>query len=854
MIIPRVCIFGIEDAEIKSKECEIVSSYLSDENFVKIMIEDKPNIIVSIGNSWKQFPNLLNMPFYMKRRWLHYDSFDKVKVESLKFCYLDTIMNKDTKHPLITIFSSTYKSGQKIERPYRSLMKQTYKDWEWVIMDDSDDGGETYEMLRELAERDYRIRLYKDSKHSGYIGKMKRDVAMMGYGDILVELDHDDDIMDNCLEDIVKAFQSDPDVGFVYTDYTEIYENGNNFKYSERYAYGYGSYVKWLHNGKWVNAAQHPPLNQSTLRYIIGVPNHIRAWRSSVYHELGGHNPYLHVVDDYELIVRTFLKYKLMRIPKCSYIQYRNQGGNNFTFIRNGEIQKLTKMIAKHYEKKIHERLLELNMTDTTNRNTDKEWERDPVNFIGIKRGAELVYKDPNDVNTISIIMPTYNNKLELELAIQSVLDQDYKQWILYVIGDKCPILNDVMEQSKFKDSRIRWWNLESRHDVNLAVARNYALRMLLNTNFVAYLNDNHVWKNNQLSILIKAINLDNSTYQYVYNYDMENTININNVLHRKDILEQCGYWRPDEIDSESEFIKRFVHMKNKAINGSIKSKTITRDDILKLSDNTFAIATLTCNDRKTLFDTLKSFLENTNITNNIMWYIFIQGYTDEYLQILIDTIKEYEDKYNIKFNLIQNKENLGFSKGNNKLAELVKSYDMVLNLEDDWHCLPADITGLSKEWLNTSIDFLTENENVSTLFLRKYVNDKEKYQYGWSRYVNYSKHKFKNNFNYAEKMKNSQIIMYNNIKFQEIPSFLYTANPHIRKNKDYYRATVFPLNEYTDVSQRREEWKLTQYNEVSKWGQCEAEAMEKIIFLTAYNVGSGIFGHNEDLTKSGII
>jgi glycosyltransferase involved in cell wall biosynthesis len=48
---------------------------------------------------------------------------------------------------LVTVFTPAYKSGGKIQRAFRSLRQQTYANWEWVIVDDSDDDGRTFKML-----------------------------------------------------------------------------------------------------------------------------------------------------------------------------------------------------------------------------------------------------------------------------------------------------------------------------------------------------------------------------------------------------------------------------------------------------------------------------------------------------------------------------------------------------------------------------------------------------------------------------------------------------------------------------------------------------------------------------------
>jgi hypothetical protein len=41
-------------------------------------------------------------------------------------------------------------------------------------------------------------------------------------------------------------------------------------------------HYKTLYKGRWVTAANAPRLNDKTLRHIVGVPNHVRAWRRCV--------------------------------------------------------------------------------------------------------------------------------------------------------------------------------------------------------------------------------------------------------------------------------------------------------------------------------------------------------------------------------------------------------------------------------------------------------------------------------------------------------------------------------------------------------------------------------------------
>jgi len=264
----------------------------------------------------------------------------------------------------VTVFTPAYKTGEKIRRPFESLRAQTYPDWEWVIVDDSDDDGETFDMLRELAAKDHRVRVYKPGEHSGVIGHVKRSACMLGRGKYLVELDHDDELTPNALRWIVEAFESDEEIGFVYTDFAEEFEDGSPAIYGENWGFGYGSYRKETHGGQEYMVVNAPNINPKTIRHIVAAPNHTRCWRRSTYLEMGGHGDTIHVADDYEIMVRTFLCTRMCRVPHMCYIQYRNFDTGNTHRERNKEIQRLVRYFSQHYDKAIHDRFVELGVDD----------------------------------------------------------------------------------------------------------------------------------------------------------------------------------------------------------------------------------------------------------------------------------------------------------------------------------------------------------------------------------------------------------------------------------------------------------------------------------------------------------
>jgi glycosyltransferase involved in cell wall biosynthesis len=369
--LPVICVFGAENISLRSVpaphfETEELDCrcYKTDEELYQILAKDRPATIVSFGNS-ASFSKLNAAPFCVRRMWIHFDNTDDLpkKGDAAFGCFLNNALARRNDFPLVTVFTPSFKTGDKILRPFNSLLAQTYKDWEWVIMDDSNDDGQTFDKLTEMAARDFRIRVYRANQHSGVIGNVKRTACDLGRGDFLLELDHDDELTPRTLEKLVAAYQKHPEVGFVYSDFAECYEDGNSFTYGPGWGLGYGSYREEVHNGIKYMVVNSPRINAKTMRHIVAAPNHFRSWRKKVYDEIGGHNDLVHVADDYELMVRTFLATRMALIPDMCYVQYRNESGNA-SQLRNRDIQRLVRYFSMWYDKRIHDRLLELGVAD----------------------------------------------------------------------------------------------------------------------------------------------------------------------------------------------------------------------------------------------------------------------------------------------------------------------------------------------------------------------------------------------------------------------------------------------------------------------------------------------------------
>lgn len=543
-ISPKTVIFGGGKEKPTLSLKASWSWYETDENVETILANEQPQVIVSIGED-TNFSNLCALPLHERKRWLAFSNFEEITDDKLIFCMMSQVhkaaKKKRESEVLISVFTPSFKSGHRIMRPFQSLLDQTYRRWEWIIIDDTDektDDGKNWAQLCDLAKKDYRIRPFKPSQHSGIIGALKRDAAFLGKGELLVELDHDDEIHPDTFQMLVDAYKQFPDAGMFYTDYAEVMEGTDaNFAYGEYFSFGYGAYSKQRYQGKWRNMVHTSLINYRTMRYIIGVPNHLRVWTAKAYHEMGGHSPLLHVADDYELIMRTFLRYQMVRIPKLCYIQYRNEGGNNFTFIRNAEIQKLTKQIARFYDQDITNRLKELGLPEVNNYSTPQNWHN--IDDHNLDKRADVFALVPEDMVSVIVVVEKHHTISQITATVTSLFQQSHRNIEVVVVGNKCPLMEDAL--NFFEEENLKWWNLKEEDEEDKYLSLNYALKMLSVGNYVFYLTPGLEW--NDFDYVSNYLSKLKETRKNDSCFLVGDDISINTLSHTRNIPTFSRYW-----------------------------------------------------------------------------------------------------------------------------------------------------------------------------------------------------------------------------------------------------------------------------------------------------------------------
>jgi glycosyltransferase involved in cell wall biosynthesis len=255
-----------------------------------------------------------------------------------------------TENPLLSVITPTHNTKW-LADCWASLKSQTYTNFEWLVsVNDAKGKREVMTKLaaevRAIVGDDPRVKILQDHAPFSHVGQRKAYAFGMATGEVVIEYDHDDLLTPDALAEIAKAF-SDPAVGFVYSDFadfdnTALDPNGKPIQGNLTYRHpqirsgwitsGFEFYdanvLARVRPGKY-ECVHSPKPTARVVSHIYTAPNHVRAWRRSVYEAIGGHDSSFPIADDHELICRTYLATRFHHIEKPLYL-YRISGENTW--------------------------------------------------------------------------------------------------------------------------------------------------------------------------------------------------------------------------------------------------------------------------------------------------------------------------------------------------------------------------------------------------------------------------------------------------------------------------------------------------------------------------------------------
>ncbi len=144
---------------------------------------------------------------------------------------------------LVSVITPAYNCQKYIQNCIDSVLRQTYQNWEMIIVDDKST-DHTAEIAQASAAKDSRIKVIKQSKNTGAATARNRAISAAS-GRFIAFLDADDAWKPNKLEKQI-AFMLDHNYAFTFTAY-EIHSflvKGNTKVFHVPHSITYNQYLK----------------------------------------------------------------------------------------------------------------------------------------------------------------------------------------------------------------------------------------------------------------------------------------------------------------------------------------------------------------------------------------------------------------------------------------------------------------------------------------------------------------------------------------------------------------------------------------------------------------------------------
>lgn len=131
------------------------------------------------------------------------------------------------KEELVSIITPVYNGEEFIEETILNILQQTYKEWEWLIVDDCSTDL-TKNIIKKYSKKDLRIKYISLKKNSG-AGVARNEAIKNAKGEYISFLDSDDYWGKEKLEKQIR-FMNKNNVSFSYTNHRKVDEEKKEIK------------------------------------------------------------------------------------------------------------------------------------------------------------------------------------------------------------------------------------------------------------------------------------------------------------------------------------------------------------------------------------------------------------------------------------------------------------------------------------------------------------------------------------------------------------------------------------------------------------------------------------------------
>lgn len=185
--------------------------------------------------------------------------------------------------PKVTVYTPTYNCGKYLEQAIKSVLNQTYQDFELIIVNDGSNDN-TLEILQKYLGNS-KIKIIQNIKNIGFVRSAIKAINLAKC-EYIMRLDADDYLNENALMVMTHILDKHPEFGLVYPDFFHVDKNGRIIDYFRKKEIGK---MKLL---------DLPPNSGGTMI------------RKSAYKKIGGYRNDIRAQDKYDLWIKFITKFK----------------------------------------------------------------------------------------------------------------------------------------------------------------------------------------------------------------------------------------------------------------------------------------------------------------------------------------------------------------------------------------------------------------------------------------------------------------------------------------------------------------------------------------------------------------
>ncbi|OLF71920.1 hypothetical protein AWH61_17430 [Alteromonas sp. W12] len=310
----------------------------------------------------------------------------RLRNEHYNFLETQSTINGFALTPLISIVVPVYNPEKALlEECIKSVMQQSYTNWQLCLADDCSPSPHVREVLEHYQSLDNRITVVF-REQNGHISKASNSALEVANGEWIALLDHDDELSQHALYEVVKVINEKPSTCLIYSDEDKIDETGE--RCDPHFKSGWNLDLLYSQN------------------YV----SHLGVYRADIVKKIGGFRAGYEGSQDYDLLLRYSREIKHSEIVHIPKVLYHWRAVEGSTALGHGEKSYTTdagiKALEDHFnclgenvsvEQGMHQNIYKVNWPITT------------------KDGTSPL---------VSLIIPTYNGHEITKQAIDSILEK----------------------------------------------------------------------------------------------------------------------------------------------------------------------------------------------------------------------------------------------------------------------------------------------------------------------------------------------------------------------------------------------------------------------------------------------